>query len=84
MVLLGCITRRNRLYCIRGYAGDLSRFVCIRVPIAQARAGFVPKLVRSLIGEARGSTPEEMAKVIADDSERWRGLATELGLKVTQ
>ena len=50
---------------------------------AEKTPEFLEKLAKVGV-EPYGSTPEQMAKVIAEDSERWRGLAGELGLKVTQ
>ena len=52
------LSRRNRLYCIRGYAGDLSRFVCIRVSIAQARACFAQNCCK--VGSARDFVPRNL------------------------
>ena len=77
------VATHNGLLAPTGTPKEIVDAISQEIVAAEKTPDFLEKLAKVGV-EPFGSTPEEMAKVIAEDSERWRGLANELGLKVTQ
>jgi tripartite-type tricarboxylate transporter receptor subunit TctC len=73
----------NGLLAPMGTPKEIIDAISEEIGAAEKTPEFLDKLAKVGV-EPFASTPDEMAKVIAEDSERWRGLANELGLKVTQ
>ena len=77
------VATHNGLLAPTGTPKEIVDAISQEIVAAEKTPDFLEKLAKVGV-EPFGSTPEEMAKVIAEDSERWRGLANELDRKSTR